>query len=220
MLNANQADMQQEDVPVEQMQQTQEKMIPQSEVDKIIGSVRQQARATQPQQAGMSPEQIQQLVDNQVEAKLHAERQAMERHHHETHAHKVIEDLKGKLAPGFEKYPNFNEMLDSIWPAGAKNSLPEMVMLLNGVDNPADIVADLYENPIKVGQLASTWDKAPHVAHNAMQKLSDSIKKNETAEKLYKQPKEPMSQLKSSTISQDNGPMSVSDLRRLPQFRG
>lgn len=228
MLDATQA-VTQQDVPIAPaMAQQEEKFLLQSEVNKIVGNAKQHAYQQGLREAsqqhvnhgGMTEDRIHQLVEQKFHEKLQSERQQREQEHHNAHAQKVMDEFSNKLASGFEKYPNFNEMINSIWPADSQNKLPELVMMLNSTDNAPDIIKDLYDNPHKVGGLVSTWKEAPHAAHRAMHKLSESIKRNETAEQNYKQAKEPLSQLKSSTISQDSGPATVSDLRKRPAYRG
>ncbi len=177
------------------------------------------AQQSMPSQGGMSqmsPDQI----NDMIEKRLAHEREMINRQHHENHAQQVMNDFGNKLKEGSAKYPNFQEAINSIWPPDQKNNLPELILMLNQTPNAADVLMDLYNNPAKIGTLKSNWDAAPHLGHMAMQALSKSVMSNQAADKNYSSAKEPLSQLKSSAIGTDSGPLSVRDLRKLPTFKG
>jgi hypothetical protein len=80
----------------------------------------------------------------------------------------------------------------------------------------ADIMKELLDNPMKMGNLMTLMYTQPQMAQKAMADLSNSIKTNQDALAQEKQAQDPMSQLKPSTSAgMDNSAMSVSDFKKM-----
>lgn len=121
-----------------------------------------------------------------------------------------------KLADGTSKYKDFEQVtadLGDVVNIGTAR-------LFSDIDNLEDVIYNLGKDPLKAGQvkmLAMDRDN-PNRARLELKKYSDSIKANQAAKS---QPilKEPLSQITPSITPMDNGSKSISDLRKLPQYR-
>jgi hypothetical protein len=165
-------------------------------------------RTESPQTMGgmqqMTPEDIGRIID-----------QRAEQWRRDAVAQQVVSEFINKLQAGKDKYPDFEDVITDL-------NLPvmtDLVHLSNSVDNTADVIYDLGKNPHKVGNLMALINNAPHLAQIEMQKLSNSIKGNVVAQNTTNA-KEPLSQIKSSTVGADNGSSSISDLRKQSWLRG
>lgn len=211
-----------------------EKMVPQSAVDKAVQHAKHLAReqgrrealsTIQAQQAptvdnqmpqaqapaqsiggmpSVSPEQVQKMIAE------HAQQQAQQ-----YHAHSIANEFLSKLEAGKEKYPDFNEKMDSL----ELSTIPQVVQLANSVDNTADVMYELANNPNKLVTLLNLTNFGNgKLAYLETRKLSDSIKQNQTA--LQQPiPPEPLSPLKPSNVGTDNGALSIKELRRQQHLR-
>jgi hypothetical protein len=133
----------------------------------------------------------------------------------------IVKEFESKLETGKEKYADFDEIVNK----KALPSIAYMAQLANEVDNTADVMYEVMKNPSKITSILGLVDpKLPHeeqfLAHRAMKNLSESIKSNEKA-LGQRAPSQPLSHLKPSNVSSDNGsPSSVSDFRRMSWLRG
>jgi uncharacterized protein with von Willebrand factor type A (vWA) domain len=126
------------------------------------------------------------------------------------HAQKTVQNFWNKLAPGKEKYSDFDKVLANV----NLSKFPNVVQLLaEYVDNSADLMHYLGNDPIKMNELESLAQRSPEGAVFAARKLSQSLKDNESSAKV-KVPNEPLSQLRPSNTGTDNGVMSIRDLRQ------
>ncbi len=221
-----------------------EKLIPQSAVDKAIKHAKYLAREQGKKEALMELQsQNQQPSDNnvpvvnqqpqqpqslggmpslsaeQVKQMIadHLQKQAEDAHQQvqQQHAHSIANEFLGKIATGKDKYPDFDETIDALELA----TIPQVVQLANSFDNTADIVYELGKNPNKVANLLGLSQLGNgKLAYLETKKLSDSIKQNQGA--LQRPvPPEPLSQLKPSNVGTDNGALSVSELRKQSYLR-
>lgn len=192
-----------------------EKMIPQSEVNALVGRIRQEAHnkgfqearaevSQQPAQQfnGLTKEDINQMIIEQTKASQLQQAR-------EIRAQQIVDDFRNKMVAGIEKYPDFKEKVEAL----DLPKIPEIVHLAGSADNTADIMYELANNPHKIASLLTLARQAPHLSHIEMQKLSSSIKSNQKAAESI-QPKEPLSQIKPSSAPSDKGPMTVADFRR------
>jgi hypothetical protein len=237
-----------EDVPAATAasQETSEKMVPQSVVDKTVGAIKHEARnkgyeegrkaalaemqlTMQQQQAPVpAPAQSQQEVPQQasglslgnmqqgfspedIKRMMHEEVSRHMAAHQQTTAWENAKNaFVSKVLPEIQKDPNF--VKDVIEPLDLDNN-PHLVTLAGLTDNPADILKELRENPEKISDFTNLSRTHPHLAISKMQSLSNSIKANQQALQ-QQQPNEPLSQLKPSTVTADNGSMTVGDFRK------
>lgn len=153
---------------------------------------------------GMTPEQVQQMIAE------HEQKQAQQ-----YHAHQIANEFLAKLETGKDKYPDFDKTVESL----ELSTIPQVVQLANMVDNTSDVMYELGKNPHKVASLlALTQIGNGKLAVSEMQRLSQSIKQNQQA--LQQPiPPEPLSQLRPSNVGTDNGVPSIRDLRKQPYLR-
>lgn len=198
-----------------------EKMIPQSQVNAIVGKARQEAadrarreleqsreQSHTPQLGGMkamSQDEINRMIDQRVEERTH-----------KAYAEQLITDFTGKLKAGAEKHPDFDQVVSELnLPAN-----PALVRWTNGLDNTADVLYDLGKHPEKYANVVMLSNTAPAMAQSLLKRLSDSVKKNEEAVKSERNVNEPLDHLKPSPTGMDSGNLTVSDLRKQDWLRG
>lgn len=198
-----------------------EKMLPQSEVNKIIGRVRSDAESKAYERAKIqyqaenqqksvggqkipTQDDIQRMIDEGVERKSQQQ-----------YAEQLVSDFTNKIKTGATKYQDFDQVVGDLNLA----SNPHLVRWANGLDNTADVLYDLGKHPEKYASVMTLAGTAPNLAVRKLQELSDSIKKNEDAKSATKAP-QPLDSLEPSVTGMDNGRMTVSDLRKQDWLRG
>jgi hypothetical protein len=205
----------------------QEKLLPQSEVNALVGRVKQEAAqkayhqgkldaaqelsvnnpTTQPTQTqGNSTVNVDKLVDDKLR-----ERDTL------AQGQQIANQFASKMIEGGKEIPDFeNKMKDVQW-----DKIPDIIHLVTvGTDNTAKVMADLVENPEKMANLRTLLAMGGNHALNAVKKLSASIKANDSADNNPIAP-EPLSQIKTSaTTGADNGTTrTVSDFKKAPYLR-
>lgn len=228
--------VQTEEAPVsDEVSPVQEEMIPKSVVSKIVERERlkaleqaekkfmeqmqaqqsqqapEQQAAPQGQQVGlggmpqMSQEDIQRLIAE------HAP-QALMQHVNQLKVQHTVDTFVNKMNAAEQKYPGLQEKLGEL----DYDGMAPLIEMANSMENTADIMKELVDNPMKMGNLMSLMYSQPKMAKKAMMDLSGSIKVNQQAQEEEKQARDPMSSLKPSTKAGiDNGEMSVSDFRKM-----
>lgn len=125
-------------------------------------------------------------------------------------AKRIVENFWNKVAPGKEKYSDFEKVTGSIPYA----RFPNVVQLLaSHIDNSHDVLYALGNDMMKLVQLEQTAREFPEAAIVQAQRLSQSLKDNEAASQV-RVPNEPLSQMRPSNTGTDNGVMGVRDYRR------
>lgn len=127
----------------------------------------------------------------------------------------MVHQFALKMSAGAQKYADFEKTVTAL----NLPSIPQVVQLANGFENTPDIMYDLGKNPSKVSSLMVLASINPQLAFEEMQRLSDSIKNNETA--LANQPniREPLSQIKSSNVGVGSGKLTSAERRQHPLYR-
>lgn len=124
-------------------------------------------------------------------------------------AQRIVQSFFQKTLPGKEKYADFEKVTSDIEYA----RFPNVVQLLaEHIDNSHDLLYELGKDRIKMSNLEQLALMSPRDAIVQAQRLSQSIKDNETAGKV-RVPNEPLSQLRPSNTGTDSGVMSVRDYR-------
>lgn len=209
---------------------SQEKMLRQSEVNELAGRIRSEAfekgRAQAEQEMMMrasmqepakssepvSAQQVAQgaLSEDQVKMMIEAEaRKFQEEQAQKMMAEKIVGEFSSKMESGPAKYDDFDETVQQL----DLRSIPDIVQLANSVPNTEDIMYDLGKNPYKIGNLKVLAQTSPQLALAEINRLSKSIVSNESAKRQVENVKEPLSQMKPTTMAVDNGELSVKDLR-------
>jgi hypothetical protein len=212
----------------------QEKVLRQSEVDNIVKGAKldaykkgrdeamaelQKQQQSQPatSQMNSAPQSMggmQQQTPDDIRRAIQDELTRQSQHYAGT---QILNQFISKLEAGKGKYPDFDSKVAQL----QLDKIPEIIPLLNSVDNTADVLHDLGENPHKVGILLQSL-KDPRTAHLAqaeMARISNSIKANQAA---VNQPSvnDPLSQVIPSAIGTDNGSLSVRDYKNQSWLRG
>lgn len=218
-----------ENVPVEPM-------VPQSHVNKLLAreaeksasKARQDAEANyQRQLEALQAKQEQRNAEvpreydanaiyQQVQEKFNEE---MLRKQHEAHVSQVADSYLSKMQQGHSTYgDDFKTAMQDFDPA----AFPQLVYLVSGMDNAADIMYDIAKNPMKLASLDALAIKNPRLAHAELTKLSGSIATNKqaTQDAGNQETAAPLDRLQPSRTTQGNGKMSISDLRNQPWLRG
>lgn len=151
---------------------------------------------------GVSQEQIRTLIQQEAY-----------RMSNEAMANQIASNFTAKMSQGEAKYTDFKEKVDAL----NLSSHPQLVMWTEKLDNAADVMYDIANNPTKVAHILMLANGGfPDLAQKELQKLSSSIKTNEDAKKVPSV-NEPLGQLKPSTIGTGDGSRStVTDLRAQP----
>jgi len=197
----------------------QEKMLKQSEVNELVGRLKQEAYAKGLRdaqgQSSPAPQQsmggMPQITEDQVRQMIADEAQKQSQM---AAAHNTLNSFVQQMSSGKGKYSDFDETVATL---GDMKNLPHIVEMAADTGIAGDVMYELGKNPGKVASLMTLAYINPHLAKSEMKKLSDSIKQNQTAQETP-QAKEPLSQIKSSTVGMDNGMPTVRDLKK--KYRG
>jgi hypothetical protein len=213
----------------ETAQQAQERLFKQSELNEIVGRAKHDAvesfkRQQQTQYAQQAPQSNQtqsskSLSEDDVKRLTSEElarqrdqwtREAQEKADADI-AQRIVNSYKEKIAPGKEKYEDFEAVTNNV----DMRYYPNVVQLLaEYVDNSHDVIYELAKNRTKLYQLESTCGHNPQDAIYEIKRLSDSIKANESSSQM-KHANSPLSQQRPSNTGTDSGgTLSMKDLKR------
>lgn len=202
-------------------QEVTEKLLKQSEVNELLGKAKHayyekgkrdalEDRQVMQQPQGSSMGGMPQLTEEQVKQMIADEAQ---RQTQVTAAHQMLNNFAQQMGAGKGKYSDFDETVANL---GDLKNISHVVHMATETGMAADVMYELGRNPGKVASLTTLAYINPHLAKVEMKKLADSIKTNEQA-KDVPSAKEPLSQIKPSTVSADSGSKTVRDLRK--QYR-
>lgn len=213
-----------------------ERLVPQSEVNKLVGGVKHEAfergrkealaelqkqrslstdtySQGSPQPSGISSDEIQRLIDQRFQA----QQQQLEQQQQQIAAQQFVQQFDAKLANGKSKYQDFDAVVVPLIKDLANNNSMGVFQLAHMVDNTDDVMYELGNNPGKVAELSVLAITAPTIAKTYVENLSKSIKQNQQA-KLVKQPNAPLGQIRPSITGTDSGneaSMQVKDFRMM-----
>lgn len=170
----------------------------------------QQAQA--PQQLGgmqqMSPADIERIIAEKL-PQLQAQRD------HEMRNEQIASSFVSKMQAAETKYPGLEAKLEDL----DYTSLAPLISMANNMENTGDIMKELTDNPLKMGNLLTLMYTQPKLAQKAMIDLSQSIKVNQDALAQEAKARDPMTQLKPSmNAGMDNNSaasLSVRDLQKM-----
>lgn len=152
----------------------------------------------------MSPADIERMIAEKAP-------QVLQNHVNELRTRELVNSFTSKMQAAETKYPGLSDKLNDL----DYSSMAPVVELANRMENTADIMHELVNHPMKMGNILTLMYTQPKLAERAMGELSASIKQNEQAKAEEAQARDPMSQLKPSmNAGLDNGNMSVSDIRK------
>lgn len=213
----------------EPVEQPQEKLLKQSEVNDLVGKVRKEAAEKARRDALLELQkqydtqsngyQQQGSVDysNNPQALLQeAKRQmALEQQQHVNQ--QVAYDFNDKLQSHSKSNPEFYKIVQEL----DIGSLPmPIVGILNTVDNIGEVLQDLHErSPEKFFGLVDTIARSPEIGRRRLNNIAADIKANKAASQV-KQAPAPLSQIKPSITTTDNGSMTIRDYKKADWLRG
>lgn len=170
------------------------------------------------QQQNVAPEANAQSISQQINPddikKIVSEQfpQHLQDHANQIRINQLVDSFSNKMKAAEERYPGLEEKLNEL----DYESLAPVVQMANDMENTGDIMKELVDNPMKMGNLLTLMYTQPKMAKKAMMDLSNSIKQNQEALSQNQSVKQPMSQIKSSlNAGVDKGDLSVSDYRKM-----
>jgi hypothetical protein len=214
-----------------------ERMIPQSQVNKIIKHKTYEAAQVQRELEERHQRELEQIKSQQqqqtqrnesVPRELDANaiyQQVQEKFNEEMHQRQLKSEMDrvansyiSKMEQGKTAYDDFEEVTKEFDPT----AFPQLTYLVAGIDNAADVIYDLSRNPLKLAGLDRLAEKNPRQAQAELLKLSRSIAENRQAQsdENSNQVAPPLDRLQSSRVSGSNGKPSIRDLRNQPWLRG
>jgi hypothetical protein len=199
-----------------------EKMVPQSEVDKVAGSVRKegyekgrrealaelQAAQVQAQShGGLTPEEVRKIAIEATQAQQQdAANLAV--------AQKIIGEVTTKLNAGYQKFSDFEPVVKTL----KLNESPLLFKALNAVDNADEVAYEIAKSSRK-RLLMKQASRSPADYDDLVEEIrniSESIKTNKTALSNAKPVKQPLGQVKpSSTGVGSDGPTTVAEFKKM-----
>jgi hypothetical protein len=214
-----------------------EKMLPQSEVNSLIGRAKAEAQEKarrqleqefqakieelnsqkqNAQQKGMDTKDID--VDKIYEDVHSRFAKEMEQRQYEQHMNNIANSYQTKIDQGSKQYEDFDQVTKDFDPA----EFPQLVYLIAGMDNAADILYELNKNPNKLATIDYLSQRSPKRAYAEINNIGKSIAANKAAleEEKASQADMPLDRLTPSNKTGSNGQMSVSDLRSQPWLAG
>lgn len=138
--------------------------------------------------------------------------QVLQDHVNQLKQQHVVDSFVSKMQAAEAKHPGLEAKLNDL----DYSSLAPIIQMANDMENTGDIMKELVDNPMKMGNLLTLMYSQPRMAQKAMSDLSNSIKTNQDALLQEAQARDPMNQLKpSSSAGIDNSAMSVNDFRKM-----
>lgn len=168
-----------------------------------------QQTPTQPQASYNSEQEIRRMAAEEAQRFSDQRSQEAQKRYEAEAAQKTVQNFWSKIAPGKEKYQDFEAVTGDIEYA----RFPNVVTLLaDHVDNSHDMLYELGKDRGKMATLEQLAYMSPKDAIRQAQRMSQSLKDNETATKA-RVPNEPLGQMRPSNTGTDNGVMGVKDYR-------
>lgn len=154
----------------------------------------------------LTPDQIKQLISQEAP-------KAIQDHVQKLQVHQVATSFANKMEAAEAKYPGLRAQLNEL----DYSTIAPVIKMVNEMDNSADVMKELLDNPMKMGNLTTLVFSQPKLAEKAVQSLSNSVKQNEAAKQANgNQAQEPLSPINpSANAGMDNGQRTVSDFRKL-----
>jgi hypothetical protein len=214
------------DSQVTGVQQPAEKLLPQTEVNSLVGAAKQKGHERgyqqamqefqqQQQNAGMNqqaaqaqqtaipnqpmaanPDDVRRIAAEEFARQQQAFQQAQEAHQQTMRGQQIFNDLQSKFAAAKATNPD----IDFNATMNEFQNAPDILALASTVDNSPDVIQHIRENPSKMAQIRMMPE---NFAKTEMKKISDSIKQNQQALASPKIP-EPLSQIRPSSVGVGN----------------
>ncbi len=165
--------------------------------------------------APLSAEQVTKQVLAQLQDQFQQASEARAQEQLQKEAEDIAKAYKSKMDAGKNSYNDFESVMADFNPA----AFPNLVYLVNQMDNTHDVMYELMNNPTKLATVVVMSERDPAAAKSMLGKISGSIKANQQAKASEKDVQPPLGRLSSSTTTgQDTGELSMRDLKRM--FKG
>jgi hypothetical protein len=164
--------------------------------------------------APVDHETIKQQVLNDLREQMQQANTQRAQEELEKEANRIADSYKAKMSRGKDTYEDFDTVMADFNP----QAFPNLVFLADQVDNTDAVMYELMNNPSKWATLAVLSERDPNAAQSMISKISASIKANQQAKADEKNVPAPLGRMSSSTTGQDNGTLSMRDLKA--KYRG
>jgi len=156
----------------------------------------------------MSPDDVRRMIAEQAP-------QHMQQHLQQQVATKQAEGFVQKMKSAEAKHPGLEAKLEKLdW-----THMGPIIKLIDNSSNPGDIMKELTDNPMKMGNLITLSHTQPQLALQAVNELSSSISQNTNALAQEAQSSDPLDQITPLNVGSDTGSKgSIRDFKR--KYRG
>ena len=214
-------------VPEQATAQEQEKMLPQSKVNEIVGATKKSAydkayqdarsefqsqRETSESKDDKKSINVDEIVNNKISEYFSEMASAQQAELARIEAQKTLSSLQAKVETASKKYEDFEDVTKDI----PYSSFPDLLTAADSVDNAGDVLYHLGKNPSKFRELASALspeNPLRAVAMKELNQLASSLKNNEIA-RSKDLPRNPLNTIRPSNVGMDSGKKSISELRK------
>jgi hypothetical protein len=142
----------------------------------------------------MSHEDVKRMIAEQAPAHMQA-------HLNQQAVNRQAEGFVQKMKAAEAKHPGLEARLEKLdW-----THMGPVIRLIDSASNPGDIMKELLDNPMKMGNLVSLAHTQPVMAQDAVRELSNSIAQNHAALAQEAQANEPLGQITPSNVGSDTG---------------
>lgn len=162
---------------------------------------------------GMTQEEIRKLAQQEAMQYISQQKQQAEQEKQHAQMEKVVGSFVNKIEAASEQHPALKEKLSSI----DFESFAPIVALATDLDNTADIMANLVDDPMKMSSLLTLLREQPKMAAKAVYDLSQSLRQNDAAlAKNLQQANAPFDTIQRSGNMSQGGEegLSVDDFRK------
>lgn len=210
-----------------------EKMLTQSQVNKIVQSAKEQAAQKARREAEEKYQsELERLAEQKANATSSKEEMDVEKLHQELeekyNQKRQQEQLEKEMQVVADKYLTTVESAkkqyddyDKIMADFDPQEFPEIVVLLSNVENAPDVLYELGKNSGKLANIDYWAKRSPRTAAKELKKLSDSIRMNQDAlaEAASNGVSAPLDRLQPTNVTGSNGKKSINDLRKADWLR-
>lgn len=208
-----------------------EHFLPQSKVNELVGRAKAEAYEKARREAVQTQQPTHEATVQQSNSQMGGIAQAtpaeldrmieqrLQQRDQQTQNLNIANNFLNKLYQGEGKYADFKEVMGSFNLHEFARTAPAVFHLASSVDNTAEVMYELANNPRKIADLQYTAQMNPVAAQREMRALAESIKVNEAA-KNQTPASEPLDQIKPSSSGMDNGAMTVRDYKKADWLRG
>jgi hypothetical protein len=211
-----------------------EKMLPQSEVDKIVARAKNAAVENYKRLYTEQPQYAQQKYGDPVPAYANAQSQSVNEDNYrkiaaeeaqrmrddifnqaqqkqqEEYAQRIVQNFWQKVSPAKESYEDFDKVTGDL----NLQSFPNTVQILaEHVENSGDMLYELGKDRLKLAQIEQLANMSPNDAIVQAQRLSNALKERKESQ-ATQTPKAPLSQLQPNVQGNASNVMSWKDLQR------